>query len=141
MIILHNQHDKDSRDFVEKYGEGNTVIEYPECVEQYIYISAFPSVVIDVPAYYQPEQTTIVTGGSGGTGGCADCPDSTSIVGDTTSVIIEAEYNVKDHQEIRRFSDDPCDIDAFWKDIQDYIAMVKERATNNPPKDGVEYKE
>lgn len=51
MIILHSPFDKASRDFVEAYGEGHTVLEYPECVNQFPNISAFPSVVIEVPAY------------------------------------------------------------------------------------------
>lgn len=131
MIILHNQHDKDSRDFVDKYGDNNQIIEYPECVEKYVYISAFPSVVIDVPAYYQPSQELTFQ---------VPIEDSTS--GDTTSsTIIIPEYNISDHIEIRRFSTDPCDIDAFWQDIQDYIKTVNDRAITNPPKDGVEYKD
>lgn len=49
MIILNNPLDKASRDFVSQYGAEHTVLQYPECVDQYPYISAFPSVVVDVP--------------------------------------------------------------------------------------------
>lgn len=54
MIILHSQHDEASRKFVELYGEGNTVIPYPECVKRFPWIRAFPSVIIDVPAHSIP---------------------------------------------------------------------------------------
>jgi hypothetical protein len=57
MIILHSQHDEKSRRFVEKYGEGNEVLSYPECVQRFPYIRAFPSVIIDVPAYHVPAGT------------------------------------------------------------------------------------
>jgi hypothetical protein len=61
MIILHNPLDADSRAFVEQYGEGNTVLEYPDCVAQYPMIAAFPSVVYAVEGlplsyvYRQPQ--------------------------------------------------------------------------------------
>lgn len=35
--------------FVEKYGEGNTVLSYPECVSTYPNVSAFPSVIVEMP--------------------------------------------------------------------------------------------
>ena len=28
MIILHNKHDKESREFLAKYGQGNTIIDW-----------------------------------------------------------------------------------------------------------------
>jgi hypothetical protein len=46
MIILHNPLDKVSRDFVASHGAGHTILEYPDCVQRYPYISAFPSVVV-----------------------------------------------------------------------------------------------
>lgn len=46
MVILHNPLDKDSREFVAKYGAGHTILEYPDCVQKYPYISCFPSVVV-----------------------------------------------------------------------------------------------
>lgn len=46
MIILHNPLDKASRDFVAAHGAGHEVLEYPDCVQRYPYISAFPSVVV-----------------------------------------------------------------------------------------------
>ena len=54
MIILHNELDKTSRDFVESCHEGNVVLNYPDCVKQFPYISAFPSVVVEVPSYKIP---------------------------------------------------------------------------------------
>jgi hypothetical protein len=54
MIILHNQEDKASRDFVAAYGAEHTVLLYPACLEHYPRVSGFPSVVIDVPDYVQP---------------------------------------------------------------------------------------
>lgn len=122
MIILHNQHDKDSREFVEKYGSGNTIIEYPECVEKYTYVSAFPSVIIDVPAYYYEfilEDTTSTT-------------DITVIPNDTTT--ISEGVNIDAVQQVFRSINDPCNPDDFWKEIQDYILFVNNRAKENPPK-------
>ena len=54
MVILHNQHDKASREFVDRYGAGNEVIPYPECVQRFPWIRAFPSVILDVPAHHVP---------------------------------------------------------------------------------------
>lgn len=56
MIILHSEHDKASREFVSLYGEGHTVLNYQESIQNYSNISAFPSVVINVPAHIVPEQ-------------------------------------------------------------------------------------
>ena len=52
-IILHNKYSKESRDFVDKYGEGNTVIDWyddREAAKEYLkagnpHPSAFPSLV------------------------------------------------------------------------------------------------
>lgn len=54
MIILHSQHEEYSRNFVEKYGEGNEVIPYPECVKRFPCIRAFPSIIVEVPAHHVP---------------------------------------------------------------------------------------
>jgi hypothetical protein len=126
MIILHNQHDKDSRDFVEKYGEGNEIIDYPKCVELYPNISAFPSVVIEVPAYHVPAQTIHALDEQGN-----------QIMDDEGNPVPPFELsakNIEGQVEIFRFIDDPCDPDLFWTDIQDYIELITERAQNNPPK-------
>ena len=55
MIILHNPFDKQSRDFIDRYGRGNQIIEYPECVTYYPRISKFPAVVIIIPEHRIPE--------------------------------------------------------------------------------------
>lgn len=109
MIILHNPHDKDSRDFVEKYGQDNIILEYPECIETYPYTSAFPSVIINVPGYNVLEHT--------------DELDPT---------MITPQHNVEAKEEIFRSKEDPCDPDEFWKEIQEYIEMVTQRAQENP---------
>lgn len=54
MIILHSQHEEASRAFVEAYGEGNTVIPYPECVKRFPWIRAFPSVILEVGEHSVP---------------------------------------------------------------------------------------
>lgn len=51
MIILHNPHDKVSREFVEAKRPGDEVLLYPECVSTYPNISSFPSVVLNVPKH------------------------------------------------------------------------------------------
>ncbi len=54
MIIFHNPEDKDSRNFVEKYGQGHTVMLMND-PRRYAYpISAFPSVLADVPEHVRP---------------------------------------------------------------------------------------
>lgn len=60
MIILHNPLDKASRDFVASYGAGHEVLEYPDCVQRYPYISAFPSVVVaeSIDSHYICRQPT-----------------------------------------------------------------------------------
>lgn len=59
MIILHNSQDAASRVFVEVYGAEHTVIDW--YVDHSGYTgpspSAFPSVVVDVPAYILPAIT------------------------------------------------------------------------------------
>lgn len=59
MIILHNRHDKQSRDFVEANGAGNIVIDWyddGDCasfkrIAKHGAVSAFPSVVIHMPPH------------------------------------------------------------------------------------------
>lgn len=60
MKVLHNQHKKESRDFVKELRDKNPdfdyeIINYPDCVNEYEYISKFPSVLIDCPEYYDEE--------------------------------------------------------------------------------------
>lgn len=69
MIILHNPFSRKSREFIEANREGNTILEYPNCVQQYPNISAFPSVVVEMPektiqAYTIPSYTDPDTGES-----------------------------------------------------------------------------
>ena len=134
MIILHNQHDNDSRDFVEKYGKDNIVISYPECVEQYSNISAFPSVVLEYPDYYQPE--IFIDPPLDEDGNVLKDVDGNDFVGE-----IIPEHNVKSHIVIYRFLTDPCDIDEFWKEIQDHLAVIEEKKIKYPPKEGLDYRE
>lgn len=56
MIILHSHHEKQSRRFVELYGKNHQIIEYPECVNYYPRISAFPSVIFFIPTHRIPTQ-------------------------------------------------------------------------------------
>ena len=58
MIILHNSYDAASRAFVEQHGAGHTIIDwYNGGREAWLaaggtpYVSAFPSVIVDEPAY------------------------------------------------------------------------------------------
>lgn len=125
MIILHSPHDKDSRDFVEKYGKDNIILNYPECLDSYPNISAFPSVVIDVPAYHRPSEIIFMKDENG--------DDIYDNEGSPISFTHEAE-NIDSYVEIYRSIEDPCDPDKFWNDIQDYIKMINERAKNNPIK-------
>lgn len=56
MIILHNQHDKKSREFVKLYGQNNIVIKYPECINYFPNICTFPSIVIIIPEHSIPNE-------------------------------------------------------------------------------------
>lgn len=104
MIILHNQHDKDSREFVEKYKDGNEVLNYPECLQQFSDISGFPSVVVTLPkkiilSYTVPGYTDSETGVT------------------YESEIVE-EQIIEEHIDIVRC---PVTWDDVEKYIQDYI--------------------
>ncbi len=63
MIIQHNHQNKGTREFVAAYGEGNTVISWYEGGrEEWIAaggtpkVSAFPSIVVDIPEHVIPER-------------------------------------------------------------------------------------
>lgn len=56
MIILHSQHEKGSREFVEEYQKDHEIFNYPECIQVYPNISAFPSVLIFIPGYTLPDE-------------------------------------------------------------------------------------
>lgn len=56
MIILHSEHDKTSRDFIEKYGEGHEILNYENSISNYSGICGFPSVVVNIPAYYKERE-------------------------------------------------------------------------------------
>ena len=134
MIILHNQYDKDSRDFVEKYGVDNIIISYPDCVEQYPNISAFPSVVLEYPNYYQPE--IFIDPIMDEDGNILKDPDGNNLEGQ-----IIPEHNVKAHNIVYRFLTDPCDIDQFWNEIQMNLLDIEEKRIKYPPKEGLDYRE
>ena len=61
MIILHNSLDKDSRDFVAAHGAGATIYDWYKGGREVFWaaghtdgVSAFPSVVVDIPGYRVP---------------------------------------------------------------------------------------
>ena len=64
-IIIHNIHDKASREFVAAYGNRNdvTVLEDDGLNVRlaFPYISAFPTVVIPTPSYENTDENGIVT--------------------------------------------------------------------------------
>lgn len=99
-IILHNPHDRLSREFVNTYKEGNTVLNYPECVQSFPYISAFPSVVVDLPEKTILEYTIPETNDP-----------------ETGEIIPEQTYPtevIPPHQAIVRKP-------ATWEDVEQYI--------------------
>jgi hypothetical protein len=52
MILLHQKHDKKSREFKGKHKDKfDEVLEYPECLQRYPNISKFPAVVWSEPEY------------------------------------------------------------------------------------------
>lgn len=93
-IILHNQHDKASRDFVGKYGSGHIIIQYPECVSQYPNICGFPSVVIDLPEKVIEEYT---------------------IKDESESEYFVEKQIIPAHKEI-------VNMPTYWKDVEDFIS-------------------
>ena len=64
-IIIHNIHDKASREFVAAYGNRNdvTVLEDDGLKVRlaFPYISAFPTVVIPTPSYENTDENGVVT--------------------------------------------------------------------------------
>ena len=61
MIILHNHMSKESREFIQEYGSGNTVISWYEGGREewknaggIFGVSAFPSIIVDIPEYKVP---------------------------------------------------------------------------------------
>lgn len=95
MIILHSEHDKTSRDFVEKYGHGNTVLSYHESISTYNSIQGFPSVIVTVPAYYQQPENTV------------DPESGETIVvdGGNVEADIEIIFNPATLEEVQRYQD------------------------------------
>jgi len=62
MIVLHNSHDRESREFVENHcGPDDEIYDWykggrEEWVEKHgtMQVSAFPSVIVDIPAHESP---------------------------------------------------------------------------------------
>ena len=118
MIIYHSQHDKNSRDFITKYGDGHTVYDYPSCIEQCNTISSFPSIVIEVPAYYQELEIEEIMN------------EETNEI---EEVVIEEPGNRDKHTELFAFYEDLYkNIDDFWEKAMDFKNMVELRAKNFP---------
>ena len=64
MIILHNSLDQDSRDFVTAHGAGATVYDWYKGGREAFWaaghtdkVSAFPSVIVDIPSHRIPPET------------------------------------------------------------------------------------
>ena len=113
MIILHNPHDKKSREFVEFWDNKYPIIESPECLKDYN-ISAFPSVVLEYPDHYKSEQT----------------------IETETSPLIIPETNIKSYKIVYRFTTHECDPKQFYNEVQEKLKEIEQLL---PPKDGVEY--
>ena len=120
MIILHNQHDKSSREFIDKYGNSNIVYDYPKCLEYYDCISSFPTIVIDVPAYYQELEVEEFMN------------EETNEIEEE---VIEEPGNREAYEELFAYYDDEFEnIDDFYNKAIEFKIMVEERAINSPPK-------
>lgn len=114
MIILHNPLDALSRDFVAQHGDGHTVIDWQDEAARGAFLSghtgtglspsAFPSVLVPVPAYSFDAPTLDATG---------------QITGYT-------KYDVEAHEELLRM---PAD----WSVVEAYQVIVTKRAEDNPP--------
>lgn len=112
MIILHNPLDALSRDFITQHGDGNTVIDWQDEAARGVFLaehpdlspSAFPSVLIDVPAYSQDE-TQI------------------NALGQITGY---ERQDIEAHEELLRM---PAD----WSVVEAYQAILARRAEDNPP--------
>lgn len=120
MIILNNQHDKNSRDFVSKYGIGQIVYNYPECIDHYSCISSFPSVVVLVPAYYQELETEEIMN------------EETNEI---EEIIINEPGNRQETYEIIGFYEEIHEnIDNFYNEVITYINVVNQRGIDSPIK-------
>ncbi|MFW6242662.1 MAG: hypothetical protein ACOC2W_00725 [bacterium] len=119
MIIYHNQHDKNSRDFISRYGDKHTIYDYPECLNHCNTISSFPTIVIHVPSYYQELETEEVLN------------EETNEIEEE---IINEPGNVEEYDELFSFYDDQyTDIDDFYTKAMEFKDMVEQRAIDSPP--------
>lgn len=109
-IILNNQHDKVSRDFVNLYGDGKTILNYPNCLEYFQSISAFPSVVIKVPPYRIPEHQEQVVN---------------SETGETEIITIPEEIQETEMDEMIRLPEN-------WAVVESRINFVNQRSVDYP---------
>lgn len=129
MKLLHNDLDKNSRDFLEKYrNEFEEILNYPECLEKYPYISAFPSIVFNIPARYVPQQKF---------DGIYDEENN-----EVFAPIIIPEHNENEYYHLVRWDDpnEDFNVDGLWKLVKQQIAEIEEIKEKYPPKDGVIYK-
>ena len=110
--ILHNSLDADSRRFVEVNGTGHKVIDwYSDGAARQAYLDAgnpypstFPSVLIDVPAYYQEPV-------------CVD------------GVIISEGGDIAAHSELIRLPASWDDVDAFISVVEHRASNASPRQT------------
>jgi len=55
MKVLHNPHTKESRELINQLKQSDfndfEIINYPDCVDEYPYITKYPAVLIYVPQY------------------------------------------------------------------------------------------
>jgi hypothetical protein len=120
MIILHNPYDKYSREFVEQYAviKGAQVLVYPNCMEQYPNVSAFPSVVVEYPAYNVPEQII------------EEYSDAEDNYYPEETV---PSYNVQARTHLIRLPES-------WDDVQSELDEIERLKKENPPIDGLDWK-
>lgn len=112
MIILHNPHDKISREFVENYGQNCQILEYPECLNTFPNISAFPSVVLDIPDHIVDKQIIDPPLDEAGN-------PITDIDGNPIQPIEIEEHIVEAYQEIFRTKEpEYISSESFWNEIQ-----------------------
>lgn len=113
MIILHNPQDQLSRDFVTTYGDSCEVLDwYADEATREAYLaepgnpapSAFPTVVIDIPAY----------------------TETLPSYGDNGELLGVATVTVPAHREALR-------LPASMAAVEQYLAYVEARAAANPP--------
>ncbi len=112
MIILHNPLDALSRDFVAQHGDGNTVIDWQDETAREAFLaghpdlspSAFPSVLVEVPAYSLDAMQT-------------------NALGQITGY---ERINVEAHEELLRM---PAD----WSVVEAFQAILAKCVEDNPP--------